>query len=312
MLECPSKPLWLLVAVLFAVDITWMIAAGFTLEASPFLAILLFAALVSGVSYYYTVHRPNPQFSTLLNCTVYLIAFTNALALLSYFSASLNLTFLDAQFAAIDKAMGFDWIEMLRWTNEHPTIGWTLTFAYMSSIPQLLIVVLILSFTMRLEEVKDYTALFAITGTIVIVTAAILPAEGAYVYYAPDPSLFSNLNPDAGLWHHVQLQALRDGTMRHIDVSVIEGLVTFPSFHTALAIITTWAVRDVKYVFPVAAVLNALVIWSTLSEGGHHLIDVFAGAFIAVASIAVYTSRRGIFTASTKPLASGKATRANA
>lgn len=291
----------MLVAVLFVIDIIWMIAAGFTLQVSSIITTLFFMTLLYAVSLYYTVHRPNPQFSTLLNCTLFLIAFTAVFALLSYFSASLNLPLRDAQFAAIDKAMGFDWVALLTWTNEHPTIGWTLTLAYMSSIPQLIVVTLILCFTMRTEDVKDYTALFAITGTFVIFAAAIFPAAGAYIYHAPDPSLFSNLNPDAGVWHYEHLLALRDGTLRHIDISLIEGLVTFPSFHTALAIITAWAVRNVKYVFPVAAVLNALVIWSTLSEGGHYLIDVIAGAGIAVASIAIYSRARGIFHTSAMP-----------
>ena len=75
-----------------------------------------------------------------------------------------------------------------------------------------------------------------------------------------------------------------------LDFAKAEGLVTFPSFHTTLAIITTYAVRGVRYVFAPVCALNAVVIVATLPEGGHHLIDLVAGALIAAVAIAVARS----------------------
>ncbi|MDJ1159486.1 phosphatase PAP2 family protein [Chelatococcus sp. SYSU_G07232] len=69
------------------------------------------------------------------------------------------------------------------------------------------------------------------------------------------------------------------------DLRKVEGIVTFPPFHTVLAILTAYACRDVRPLFVAAVLLNALVIVSTLPEGGHHLVDIMAGALIAGVTI---------------------------
>ena len=79
----------------------------------------------------------------------------------------------------------------------------------------------------------------------------------------------------------------------------MQGLVTFPSFHTSLAIITTYAVRGIRFVTLPVAILNGLVIVSTLPEGGHYLIDVIAGAIISI--IAIVAIRTGYLPGSIVP-----------
>jgi membrane-associated phospholipid phosphatase len=65
----------------------------------------------------------------------------------------------------------------------------------------------------------------------------------------------------------------------------MEGLVTFPSFHTTLGILIVYAVRDFKVLAIFVGALNAVMIVATMPEGGHHLVDVLAGAGVALASI---------------------------
>jgi membrane-associated phospholipid phosphatase len=91
---------------------------------------------------------------------------------------------------------------------------------------------------------------------------------------------------DAGIWHLVHFEALRSGAMRAIDPNAIEGLITFPSFHTALAVVTAWASWRTRYIAVPALSLNLTVIASTVPVGGHYFVDVLAGACIAGASIA--------------------------
>lgn len=74
------------------------------------------------------------------------------------------------------------------------------------------------------------------------------------------------------------------------------GLVTFPSFHTSLAIITAYAVRGIKFVATPVAILNGIVIISTLPEGGHYLIDLIAGAIISTIAIVAIRTRYLTYT----------------
>lgn len=286
----PSKPLWLLLAALIVVDIVWAVACGFTIVASPakigvcVVGFAIVMALALGKI------RLSPESNAMISCAFYMIVFTNAAAVLSYMMTSLNYPLLDAEFAKIDEAMGFDWVALLCWMNEAPLIGWTLTAAYNTSIPQFLLAVLILAYVQQFKQLFEYVGLFGVTALAIVILSGFLPAAGAYVHHAPAEDMFANLNAAAGMWHFEQFEALRDGSLRTVDLGKLEGLVTFPSFHTALAVVTAWAVRDVKYVFSVAVVLNGLVILSTLSEGGHYLIDVIGGGAIAVVSIVAFVA----------------------
>ena len=65
------------------------------------------------------------------------------------------------------------------------------------------------------------------------------------------------------------------------------GIVSFPSFHTVMAVQFAYAYRSLRLVFPTAIGLNALMIVSVPYAGDHYFIDVLAGAVIAIAGIAV-------------------------
>ena len=93
------------------------------------------------------------------------------------------------------------------------------------------------------------------------------------------------------MWHYEALQALRSQADTTLDLSKVQGLVTFPSFHTNLAIITAYAVRDIRFFAVPVTILNGIVIVATLPEGGHYLVDVLAGAVIAASCIAFFRSK---------------------
>jgi membrane-associated phospholipid phosphatase len=48
---------------------------------------------------------------------------------------------------------------------------------------------------------------------------------------------------------------------------------------------TTYALRDTRWLFIAVLLLNATMIVSTLPVGGHHLVDVLAGAGLTFAAI---------------------------
>jgi membrane-associated phospholipid phosphatase len=223
----------------------------------------------------------------------FIAPFTALGAITSYLSVTTALPLQDANLAMLDRALGFDWLGFLAWTNDRPALGQALTWAYRSSLGQVVALTLLLAIFNRTREVWEFLALFALTLVIVIVISALVPAAGAYAFHAPAKTHFSNLNPAAGMWHYADFVALRDGSFAKLSLDRVEGLITFPSFHTVLAILVTYSVRDVRLLFGPVAVLNALVIVSTLTEGGHYLVDVLAGGAIAVACIVIVRRLEG-------------------
>jgi membrane-associated phospholipid phosphatase len=203
----------------------------------------------------------------------------------SYLSTSLSWPLRDGDLAIIDRAIGFDWPAFLAWTNNHPLIAVILKTAYRTAGPQLMLAFVYLSFSRSGKSLDEFIAIFAITSLLTGIGMTLIPAEGAYAYYHPTDDQFSVYGLNAGTWHHETLVALRTDAAFVLDFSDAQGLVTFPSFHTALAVITSYVMRVSRiFAAPIAA-LNCIVIVGTITEGGHHLTDVIAGGLIAIFAI---------------------------
>jgi membrane-associated phospholipid phosphatase len=70
-----------------------------------------------------------------------------------------------------------------------------------------------------------------------------------------------------------------------IDLSSLQGVVSFPSFHTMLGVMTIYALRDTRWIMIPVLVVNGAMIVSTMPVGGHHLSDVLAGAGLTLGAI---------------------------
>ncbi|WP_354135709.1 phosphatase PAP2 family protein [Bradyrhizobium sp. LB11.1] len=68
-------------------------------------------------------------------------------------------------------------------------------------------------------------------------------------------------------------------------MSQIGGVVTFPSFHAAAAVLALWAWWGVWWMRPWAFMMSATMLIATPLVGGHYFVDTFAG--IAIASVAI-------------------------
>jgi membrane-associated phospholipid phosphatase len=284
--------LWIALAVLAAADVLIMAAAGFQLGWHGLAMIIAGSAGALALGSLYSYVRPDARLAALAYAAAYLILFTFVAAVFSYVGTSLGRPLLDAHFAKADALLGFDWTGALAFADAHPVVGTTLRLAYASSLPQVALVLVVLAATRQFQRLGDFLALFSITGLTTIGLSILFPAAGAFVFHDPPQELRDVVGPASGIWHLEHFQALRSGAMRTIDPRAIEGLVTFPSFHTALAVITTWAFWRTRVFALPALALNAVVVASTLPVGGHYLVDVMAGASIAGGCVALLAGRR--------------------
>lgn len=213
------------------------------------------------------------------------VPFGAASGLFMYLSSSTTRPLMDAQFAAIDAAMGFHWLSFLDFLNGYPWLAKVLVLAYHTTGLMVVGVCICLSFLRREQRVFEFLALLALASLVTGILMTLFPAAGAYAWFQPAPERYSSFTTQAGMWHHAELMALRSGETFVYLAAKNSGLVTFPSFHTVMGILTTYAMRQVRFLFPLVAAVNACMIAATMPEGGHHFIDVVAGALIAVGSI---------------------------
>uniref|UniRef100_UPI00315822DD phosphatase PAP2 family protein n=1 Tax=Sphingomonas sp. H160509 TaxID=2955313 RepID=UPI00315822DD len=110
-----------------------------------------------------------------------------------------------------------------------------------------------------------------------------MPAIGPFSYLWHQPIAYM---PESEQWQHGLIPALRDHSVRVVDLGHLRGIVSAPSFHAAAATLyinAAWRLPRLRW--PVLA-LNTAMLLSTPVEGTHYLIDILLGTIVALAAIA--------------------------
>ncbi|MGY3533826.1 membrane-associated phospholipid phosphatase [Bradyrhizobium embrapense] len=272
-----TRALWLVIAIIAGIDLVWLRASGMSIAVAPAKPVMF--AIVASLALVYVWFRPDRRIAELATACAQLIAFTAVAAVLSYLTVTSNFPLVDRQLAAIDGALHLDWLAYFDWVDAHPEIKSILNTAYDSCLVQTAVLLVSLSACSRFEQMGEFVWLFMMALLVAIPISWIFPAASAWVQF--------DVIARADAYHLADFDALRAGQMTHIPLAEVNGLITFPSFHTALAVILIYASRGVKVLFPAFLVLNLLVIASTPTIGGHYFIDVIAGAVLVLCLIGV-------------------------
>ena len=189
--------------------------------------------------------------------------------------------FVDRQLAALDRMMGFDWPSYVAWVRAHPMLDGLLYVAYHGTVAELIVIAILLG-ALRAERIPELTATTLIGLMLTIVISGIFPAADADLYYA---AAHPHLVAEVPISDHF---ALRNGTLREINLRRLQGLVSFPSFHAILSLLFIYVVRGIRLAVPLGVIVNIPVIAGTLSAGGHYLIDLVGGVAVTAIAIVLY------------------------
>ena len=241
-------------------------------------------ALIAG-AWFYRTWRNDPRLASGLESTAQLIAFAAVGAPLSYIAAAAGagIPLQDHIFDAVDHAMGFDWMALMRWLSDAPVTFTTLRLIYGSLLPQMILAVLCLAFTGRLIWLRTYMLAFVLATLVTIVLSAVLPAAGVWLHYGLIEADVRIVPVVSTVWP--VFTGLRDGSMRALVALGAEGIITFPSLHAALAVIMAVALWPIRLLRWPILIVNTVMLGATPVDGAHYLIDVIAGVAIALLSL---------------------------
>lgn len=213
-----------------------------------------------------------------------------------YLGTAAALPLQDARLSAIDRSLGFDWVGFVKFVNSSPAASWLLVEAYRSTPFTLGGTMLWFCVSGQGGRLAEFLALSCLTSIGIAAGMMIWPAEGAYAFYHPPLSIYDNIGAGSGMWHHDLLMSIRSGVTTVIDFDTPNAncLVTFPSGHTVLAFIITYALRESRWTLIPASVVNSAMLVSTVPHGGHHLVDLIAGGAIAVCAILIVRLPLGV------------------
>jgi hypothetical protein len=245
---------------------------------------LLIAGFLSLSWFYARIRRVDDgRIAETLHETAILAACGPPAAALSYVAAAAGLPLMDSHFEALDLALGFDWKAWYLWVEASPAVEKTLSVLYDTSLPHIAIVLIATGLTGRTDRARELNHLLLWTALPVVLVSGLVPAMSAWIHHG------------LGLekaYHLAAVSALRDGSVRELAVGELLGIITFPSFHTVIAVVLVWVCRGIGWLFWPTLAVCAGVLLSIPTEGGHYLVDMLAGAAIAVAVIWLGHRRR--------------------
>lgn len=268
--------LWGLMLLLMALDAIGLHLAGMSVKPTALGATIFHVLCMVLLTLFYTFWRKDRRIASLAHSIAVFLAFSSVTIVMSYLTVVLRRPLIDEHLVAVDRALGFDWLAQYHWVMAHPLVEKILFIGYASLIPQLIVLTLLLNFMNMRRRCWEMIWLFMSACIACLIFSALWPAAGAFGYFGLE-----------GEHRYVQIfMKLYNNSLRVIGEEPVDGIIQFPSLHIALAVIYAYAARGIRYVFPFFIAMNTLLLISTPAIGGHHLIDVLAGALMAVLLIA--------------------------
>ena len=207
-----------------------------------------------------------------------------SLACLSYVGASADLPLRDRDIIWIDRHLGFDWLQVMSSLDQSSQLLSVLNGAYATFTAQLVGAALALVIAGRMGDLERFFIVFACASISAEALSVLVPTLGP-IWALADNARFTNL-PTLGRTTAEIVLALRDKTLGTIDFEAVNGIISFPSMHAAVAIIVPYVLRWNRWLFWPIAVLDAVMLISAVPSGNHYLADVLAGIVVAVLAIA--------------------------
>ena len=233
---------------------------------------------------YYRLSGRNEHIASALLCTAIFIFFSMTLSVFNYLLLPVSGNLMDETLASIDALFGYHWPDVMALAAEYPTFSLAMKFAYMSTVPQLALLVVILGLTGKHAELHRMLATITITGTFAICFWGIFPSMGPTILFELPPELWRAAGAVVEENYANDMRTIAEHGPSIITPAEIRGLVAFPSYHAVLAFIAIHAAWKIRYLAPIFVALNLLILPSIFVHGGHHLVDLPAGFFVFLAA----------------------------
>lgn len=297
----PAERMMLAVTLgLGVVDLAAVAWRGTAVEWSGYAGIMVFSAAVLMIGSFYRLTGRSERLATTLISTASFVLFTMVASAFTYQLLPAWREPIDPWLASLDGMLGFHWPDALAFAARHPWFAEATRYAYMSSLPQFAILVIVLGFSGRTYELQVFMLATVAACMATITVWALFPSFGTTTLFDIDAGVEARLNPIVGSEYGAKLKRLAVEGPVLISSNDALGLIAAPSFHTVMALLAVYSARSVPWLWPGALALNLLVLPGVVIHGGHHLVDLFAGA--AVTAVGIVVARAMLKSAeSTRP-----------
>jgi membrane-associated phospholipid phosphatase len=263
---------WGMIAGIVVVDVVLCVWRGLRPAPGTLTPPIVYLGLLGLPAVYY-YRRREPRFVSCLAALTQTIAFIASFTFLMYALATFALPLCDARLAAFDGWLGVNVASVRQWAEDHAAVQSIMNLAYGALLFELPVIIIMSGLLGDRRPLETFVLQGIVAALLTAALFLAFPADGPFSFYGYEPS------PDQA--HYLQhFHGLRSGELRKVTLQEAAGLVTFPSFHVAEALLMALAFRHRRGLFAAFGSLNVLVALSTMTTGWHYFADVLAGLVV--------------------------------
>jgi hypothetical protein len=277
---------WLLIAIIMIAFGLALLLTNFHVRPLSYVIVFAVAAVYGLFGYSNAVSlRQNPRIAFTLTAIAQMIMVISLTISISYIATAANLPLIDTTLLAVDRALGLDFRAYLNFINDRMWLIYILAAGYRAIAWPVWVIVIALPLAGHHQRVGEFICAFMLALIATTCVSTLLPATGIYGTMGLVAADFPNIDPQSYYNGMHEIPALRDGSLRVLDLFNLDGVLTFPSFHAIATVLYAWALWPVRWLRPLNIFCNGAMMVATPVGGGHYFIDVIAGILVALATI---------------------------
>ena len=285
-LLAPAERIMLTVtAALAALGLGLIGLRGYAVDWPAYAPIYLVGSALIAAGLWYRRAGRSLEIAATLAATGSYVLFAAVASKFNYLLLPISRAPIDGMLAALDAHLGFHWPDALEAAARYPLVVEATRHAYLSSLVQFAIIVPLLGLRGRTRDLHLFMLATTLACLMTVGIWALAPSFGTSTVYQLPPEIMAAVRPVVGNGYGAELLRLAAEGPALISPRDTLGLIAAPSFHTVMALLAVHATRNLPAVRPVALAVNLLVLPGTIIHGGHHLVDVLAGAVVTVAAV---------------------------
>jgi membrane-associated phospholipid phosphatase len=197
---------------------------------------------------------------------------------ISLMGLRLHLPLVDPLLLQLDSSLGVDTPGLVEWAAAQGDWPPTITMSYNYTVPVLCLSIFVQALAGRRAEA--WRAAFCFTGSLltVCVVSIFTPAKGLGTWLTEN--VLSQLPGGAARYFWPSFEQFYGGGDPVLTLNAIDGVVSFPSFHTVMGLITVTLWRKSPIASGLALAWFVQMLIGTIPLGGHYVVDLIGGALI--------------------------------
>jgi membrane-associated phospholipid phosphatase len=244
----------------------------------------------------YCMVRPIQKFVEVCELTIWSVVLFDVLSVLVQIAGRSPRPLMDAALSAVDGHMHLKTVSVVHLVELIPGLPIFFQISYDLILPFMLAALFVPPLMGRAIESRRYLAAVTFAAILTAILFALWPAVGPWTAQAIRPT-----KSQVGVTSYL----LRLKSKAPVDIDERDAaIVSFPSFHVVLAILSATALGSFRRLRTGAWMLAALIGVSTVATGWHYGIDLVGGVLVAAASVVVarWATRGSYFAIEDAPM----------